>query len=319
MTAFQPDLLERAKKADTEAIAALMNRSLQPKGITAKVSLKEHCLKVMLEASHVPEQQPLVEFICKGITGLKAESIQQVKIYGRELGEDFPSWQEEIELAVKATPDIAELAKQRDVNAISQLVAQWLEARNVTAKVSLKDDCLRIMLEAVGVPDQKAIVPRLLDNLRKLSIQDCTALKISGREPGDDFPDWQQDLKLNEPINLTTSLPAAPFALTTETNIQTSNLEKASTEESSFWGSMFGTVAGAMGAVGGTAAYAGGAVVGTVAGTAGAVGNTAMQAGGAIAGTAFGAVGALGSAALQATDSVGYVFDISTAAPSYKA
>ncbi|MBD2037867.1 hypothetical protein H6F76_23215 [Leptolyngbya sp. FACHB-321] len=195
------------------------------------------------------------------------------------------------------------------------VVAKWLEAQNATAKVSLKDGCLRIMLEAIEVPAQQAIVPLLLDNVKALGIQDCTKLKLSGRELGDDFPDWQQDFELDESINSTASLPDASVALIPETSAQALNLEKPSTEEPSFWGSMFGAVAGAVGAVGGTAAYAGGAVAGTVSGTAGSVGNAAAQAGGAITGTAFGAAGALGGMALQATDGVGYVFDMINSSP----
>jgi uncharacterized protein (DUF697 family) len=315
MTASQLNLMERARKADTEAIAALMNRSLQPKGITAKVSLKEHCLKVMLEAPQAPEQKALVEFIRKGIAGLNTGAIKQVKVYGRELGDDFPNWQEEFELTVQAAPDIAELAQQRDVNAVDRLVAHWVEAYSATAKVSLKDDCLRIMLEAIGVPDQQKFVPLLLDNVKTLGIQGCTKLKLSGREPGDDFPDWQQDFELAKSINPIASLPVESVALIPEPITQSLNLEKTSTEEPSFWGSMFGAVAGAVGAVGGTAAYAGGAVAGTVAETSGSVGNAAVSASGAIAGTAFGTAGAIGNAALQATDGAGYIFDLINSSP----
>ncbi|WP_242063438.1 hypothetical protein [Nostoc sp. FACHB-892] len=39
----QPNLLELAKQGDAQAIASLMNRQLQPKGITAKVALKDAC------------------------------------------------------------------------------------------------------------------------------------------------------------------------------------------------------------------------------------------------------------------------------------
>ncbi len=41
------DLLERAKQGDPEAIATLMNRILQPKGITAKAILQNRCLVVI--------------------------------------------------------------------------------------------------------------------------------------------------------------------------------------------------------------------------------------------------------------------------------
>ena len=85
----QTNILELAKQGDIKAIAALMNRQLQPKGITAKVALKDSCLQIMLESVEVPDQQALVTFICKGITGLGAELIEKVKIYGLQTGEEL--------------------------------------------------------------------------------------------------------------------------------------------------------------------------------------------------------------------------------------
>lgn len=94
----QPNLLELAKQGDAQAIASLMNRQLQPKGITAKVTLKEACLQVMLESAQVPNRQALVAFIRKVITGLGAASIERAKIYGRQIGEEFPAWSDEFEV-----------------------------------------------------------------------------------------------------------------------------------------------------------------------------------------------------------------------------
>jgi hypothetical protein len=88
----QPSLSELAKQGNPNAIASLITRSLSPQGITAKASLKGDCLRVMLESLQVPDQQAAVQFIRKGLTKLKAESIKTVKIYGRQVGTDFPAW-----------------------------------------------------------------------------------------------------------------------------------------------------------------------------------------------------------------------------------
>ncbi len=49
----QPNLLDLAKQGNPKAIAALLNCSLQAKGITAKANLKENgYLQFMLESSH---------------------------------------------------------------------------------------------------------------------------------------------------------------------------------------------------------------------------------------------------------------------------
>jgi len=94
----QTNLLELAKQGNVEAIASLFNRQLQPKGITAKVALKDACLQVMLESAEVPDQQALVTFIRKRITGLRVASIERVKVYGRQAGEEFPAWNQEFEI-----------------------------------------------------------------------------------------------------------------------------------------------------------------------------------------------------------------------------
>ncbi len=99
----QLSLLTLAKQGNADAIAALMNRSLQVKGIAAKASLKDGCLQVMLESAQVPEQEAVVEFVRKGVTGLEAEPIKAVKVYGRRVGEDFPTWEREFE--IKNTSD----------------------------------------------------------------------------------------------------------------------------------------------------------------------------------------------------------------------
>ncbi|WP_199296180.1 AAA family ATPase [Trichocoleus sp. FACHB-591] len=94
----QQNILELAKKGDPQAIAALMNRSLKPKGITAKANLKNDCLQVMVEAEQVPEVQAMVSLIQKGMTSLGVESIERVRLYGRRRGDELPSWSHEFDL-----------------------------------------------------------------------------------------------------------------------------------------------------------------------------------------------------------------------------
>jgi PASTA domain len=98
MTTSQPNLLQLAKQGDVTAIATLINRQLEPKGITAKVSLKGSTLQVMLEAEQVPDQKALVAFVRKGVTSLAVKAIERVKVYGRQVGEDFPEWSNEFDL-----------------------------------------------------------------------------------------------------------------------------------------------------------------------------------------------------------------------------
>lgn len=150
----QPNLLELAKQGDAEAIASLMNRQLQPKGITAKVALKDACLQVMLESAQVPNQQALLAFVRKGITGLGAASIERVKVYGRKTGEEFPAWSEKIEVEFKKTLTSTSIKQSLD-SAFYQTQSQ--------------DNTKEIRASAF---DQKIIV--MLNNFMKgLTIKQC--------------------------------------------------------------------------------------------------------------------------------------------------
>jgi tetratricopeptide (TPR) repeat protein len=195
-TTNQPNLLELAKQGNAKAIATLINRQLQPKGITAKAALKDGCLQVMLESAQAPNQQSLFAFVRKGITGLGAASIQKVKVYGQQSGEDFPSWYQEFEVVAQAMPNFVELAKQGDVKAITTLISQWLQPQSITAKASLKDGCLQVMLESNQVPEQQSVAPLLRDRVMGLSIQAVNKVKLYGRQKGEEFPSWHQELSL---------------------------------------------------------------------------------------------------------------------------
>ncbi|MBN3873511.1 hypothetical protein [Nostoc sp. JL33] len=96
----QPNILKLARQGDVQAIASLMNRHLRPKAITAKVAFKDACLEVMLESAQVPNQRISVAFVRKGLTALKAASIEIVKVYGQQTGNDFPAWSKEFDLGI---------------------------------------------------------------------------------------------------------------------------------------------------------------------------------------------------------------------------
>jgi len=98
MSQSQSTILERAKHGDAGAIAALMNRSLQPKGITARVIRDEGYLQIYLESEQAPQQTPLVEFSRKGITGLGIDSIHTVQLYGMQQGRPVPIWEQTLQL-----------------------------------------------------------------------------------------------------------------------------------------------------------------------------------------------------------------------------
>ncbi|MGE5659146.1 MAG: hypothetical protein ACM37W_21340 [Actinomycetota bacterium] len=93
----QHNLRELARQGDPNAIATVINRSLQAKGINADVMRENGSLLVMLESDKVPPQNALIDFIRNGMSNLGVESIHTVRVYGRQRGEE-PAWEDEIAL-----------------------------------------------------------------------------------------------------------------------------------------------------------------------------------------------------------------------------
>lgn len=109
----QQNPLDLAKQGDPNALAALMNRSLKPKGITAKVSRKDDCLRVMLESNEFPNQDSLINFIRSGVLKLDVSGINTLQVFGKQIGDEVPTWSQEINL--KASPEL--VSQQKPISA----------------------------------------------------------------------------------------------------------------------------------------------------------------------------------------------------------
>ena len=91
----QYQLVEMAKQGKPKAIALLINQLLQPKGITATAGFKDGWLHVILESAEVPNQQDTAIYIHKKLCTLKSQSLTNVKIHGRQLGNKTVAWTQE--------------------------------------------------------------------------------------------------------------------------------------------------------------------------------------------------------------------------------
>lgn len=98
----EKSILELAKLGNGNAIADLIARSLQPKGISCKVKLIGDRLYVFLESLQVPDQKTVVSSIRQGMMALQLDSIKSVKIYARQLEEKVAAWSQEFNLEPKA-------------------------------------------------------------------------------------------------------------------------------------------------------------------------------------------------------------------------
>jgi TusA-related sulfurtransferase len=256
----QPNILELAKQGDAKAIALLLNRQLQAKGITAAASLKDGCLQVMLEAAEAPSQQVLAPWVSKSIAGLGAASIEKVKVYGRQTGAKVPAWSQEFEVAGLKLPvtdvtegrasisentesnqlSLKERAKLGDVEAIASLLNLPLQNKGITATASLQDGCLQVMLEGDRVPDEEASIRIVRRELMNLKAGAIASVKVYGQQAGEDFPAWNREFELvarasqsshNLGVNTTNQLSANnSYAETTEEQSLIQILNETSTE-----------------------------------------------------------------------------------------
>ena len=130
----QNNLLEQAHQGNPQAIAYLINRSIQKQGITATVDLEEGCLDVMLDAPQAPSEV-LAEFIRKGLLKLDIEPVYQATVYGRKAGEHFAIWSQQFEF--KPRPATTPVTQQKTVAAAISPSNQ--ENRSWTLTISADD------------------------------------------------------------------------------------------------------------------------------------------------------------------------------------
>ncbi|HIK27106.1 MAG: hypothetical protein N3E45_07120 [Oscillatoriaceae bacterium SKW80] len=98
-----PTLLQLAQQGDPQAIAALLNRELQPQGVTAKVAVRKDGLHVLLESpNQAPDRKKFVDTIRRQLLKWEPADIERVKIYGRQMGEKQTAWSQEFALEVGA-------------------------------------------------------------------------------------------------------------------------------------------------------------------------------------------------------------------------
>lgn len=96
------------------------------------------------------------------------------------------------------TSSPVELARQRDIKAIANLVNSRTTPLNTTAKISLKGDVLQLMLESEEEPDQERLIPIVQGLLVKLKIVGVERVRVYGRSMGQEVPEWTSEFEIIE-------------------------------------------------------------------------------------------------------------------------
>jgi YVTN family beta-propeller protein len=95
----ETNLVQLAQAGNAEAIAILMNATLQAIGVQARVVLRERVLHVLLESERPLAKTPCVEFIRRGVTRLGIAWLSSAFVYSRVVGQQDPAWVHRVDLA----------------------------------------------------------------------------------------------------------------------------------------------------------------------------------------------------------------------------
>jgi len=136
-----PNLEELAKQGDAKAITALLNDSLESQGITAKASLNNDDLYIVLEAAETPSQTEAIALISEVITSLQPGSIEAVTVDGRQIGSDTPAWHQQfffMETPPQLATDNATTEEPFSLDTFTKKVAEVSESIGNTTSVAGK-------------------------------------------------------------------------------------------------------------------------------------------------------------------------------------
>lgn len=118
-----PSLLAQAKAGDPEAIAALVNRALQPKGITVRGDRQREQLTLWVRGQVLPPQAATVHYLRQGIERLHIQGLQRLEIYGAQIGNLTAGWHQIVELAT-ASPTAEVQPRQQTADLPDQEVSE---------------------------------------------------------------------------------------------------------------------------------------------------------------------------------------------------
>ncbi|MDX2240117.1 MAG: hypothetical protein NW224_05480 [Leptolyngbyaceae cyanobacterium bins.302] len=94
----QADLIVQAKQGNPTAIAALLNRALQSRGIVATAQLQQTCLTIELTAAQPIDQSAAIILIQQGMNRLQPQRIHTVLVSAQSTTESDWTWMESFSL-----------------------------------------------------------------------------------------------------------------------------------------------------------------------------------------------------------------------------
>jgi len=97
-------------------------------------------------------------------------------------------------------PNILELAKQGDEEAIASVMNHLLKDKGIAAKAVQKDDCLMVILVSDQAPEQASSVEFIHKLMMKLEVESIKSVKVYGKQAGQPSTAWMKTLNLTSKL-----------------------------------------------------------------------------------------------------------------------
>lgn len=137
--------VELAKQGNAGAIAAIINRSLQSRGISVTGKVASKCLTLAVESQEVPNQEFVVDYIKKGIQSLKPQAIDRVIIQGKVKGKVHPVWRDSFDVGTSGSVSNSKHSKEQTSGKFSKLLSTFIHFREL-ANTALLAGILLVLL-----------------------------------------------------------------------------------------------------------------------------------------------------------------------------
>lgn len=200
-------LLTMAQQGDQEAIATLINKNLQPRGITAKCAMTSGYLRIFLEGAQVPNQKGLVPFIHQGIQRLNIENLRLARVFGQKKGTKHLAWHQQLDLAPGGAsldsqplplPQLKALAQQGDTEALNYLLNQDLHHKLVTIHTQWYHHPLQLTVTGEQKPDYQVTLTLIDRSLLKINSPLCRQVEVVTFKKGTEFQLWQKTFRVGD-------------------------------------------------------------------------------------------------------------------------
>ena len=105
---------------------------------------------------------------------------------------------------------VMELAKQGDPHAIAALINRSLASKGIKAEAELEGECIKISLQALQIPNQKAVITIIHRGMMILQVEQIKRVKVFTYRSDTNYLAWQYEIVLDS--NFSQSLPTPQIA-----------------------------------------------------------------------------------------------------------